>query len=359
MTEDHKVCSKNSALAATQTTRARIVLGGVLAGAIAMAAPPLSAQEFYAGKSIDLIVANTTGGGYDQYARHIARHIGRHIGGQPAVIVKNMPGAGGGRAANFLANVAPKDGMVLALLTREIGLAPLLTPNPANFQFNAVEFNWIGSPQQDLGLLIVNSKSPAQSIEEMKLKPITMSGTGPGSGPTVFPLLLNEVLGTKIKVIPGYPGSPEALLAMERGEVDGHASGGSSAAFRTRIDPMLRTGQMKVLMQLGMKKDPAYPNAPLAFELIKNKSDQQFLELIFTPQYIGRPVVAPPGVPAERVTALQAAFDKTMKDSEYLAEAKAQNLDIQPVTGAQIAEVVRRVYALPPELVERAQKLGK
>jgi tripartite-type tricarboxylate transporter receptor subunit TctC len=336
---------------------ARLVLGALTAVLI-LGAPTAQAQEFYAGKSIDMIVANTTGGGYDQYARHLARHMGRHIPGQPSIIVKNMPGAGGGRAANFLANVAPKDGSVLALLTREIGLAPLLTPNPANFQFDAVAFNWIGTPQQDLGLFIINSKSPAQSIEEMKSKPITVSGTGPGSGPTVFPLVLNELLGTKIKVIPGYPGSPDALLAMERGEVDGHASGGSSAAFRSRIEPMLKSGQLKIVMQLGMEKDSAI-SAPLVFELVQNKVDQQFLELMFTPQFIGRPVVAPPGVPEERVKALRAAFDKTMKDAEYLAEADSQKLDIQPVTGAQIAEVVRRVYALPPEMITRAQRLAK
>ena len=174
----------------------------------------------------------------------------------------------------------------------------------------------------------------------------------------MFPLVLNELLGTKIKVIPGYPGSPDALLAMERGEVDGHASGGSSAAFRSRIEPMLKSGQLKLVMQLGMEKDPAF-TAPLVFELVQNKVDQQFLELIFTPQFIGRPVVAPQGVPTDRVNALRAAFDKTMKDTEYLAEAEAQKLDIQPVSGAQIAEVVRRVYALPAELVARAQRLAK
>jgi hypothetical protein len=145
---------------------------------------------------------------------------------------------------------------------------------------------------------------------------------------------------------------------MERGEVDGHASGGSSAAFRSRIEPMLKSGQLKIVMQLGMEKDSAI-SAPLVFELVQNKVDQQFLELMFTPQFIGRPVVAPPGVPEERVKALRAAFDKTMKDAEYLAEADSQKLDIQPVTGAQIAEVVRRVYALPPEMITRAQRLAK
>ncbi|MFN3889566.1 MAG: Bug family tripartite tricarboxylate transporter substrate binding protein [Beijerinckiaceae bacterium] len=358
MTNWHSPAIGRNDAVSQKATRINNLAAGVLAGALMFGATLANAQDFYEGRSIDLIVANTTGGGYDQYARHLARHIGRYIAGHPSIIVKNMPGAGGGRAANFLANVAPKDGTVLALLTREIGLAPLLTPNPANFQFDATAFNWIGTPQQDLGLFIINSRSPAQSIEEMKSKPITVSGTGPGSGPTVFPLVLNELLGTKIKVIPGYPGSPDALLAMERGEVDGHASGGSSAAFRSRIEPMIKSGQLKVVMQLGMDKDPAI-DAPLVFEFVQNKADQQFLELIFTPQLIGRPVVAPSGVPEDRVSSLRTAFDKTMKDPEYLMDAQSQKLDIQPVSGAQIAEVVRRVYALPREMVERAQRLAK
>jgi tripartite-type tricarboxylate transporter receptor subunit TctC len=309
-------------------------------------------------KNVEMIVANTAGGGYDQYARVVARHMGRHLPGKPILVVRNMPGAGGVRAANHLANIAPRDGSVIALFTREVALAPLLAPSPSAYQFKAEDFNWIGSPQQDLGLMIVNSKSRAQTLDEMKRTQTIMSGTGPGSGPTTFPLVLNDVLGTKLKVVAGYPGSQEALLAVENGEVDGHVSGGSSAAFRARVDPMVERGSLKVLLQLGMTKDPAYL-APLALDVVTDPRDRQLLELVFTPQYLGRPIAAPPGVPAAIVDALRRAFQETMRDPEFVAEAGAQKLDLNPVTGQQIAEVLQRVYALPEAMIGRVIDLNK
>ena len=320
---------------------------------------PARASEVYAGKTIELIVANTVGGGYDQYGRIVARHFGRLIPGQPTLVVRNMPGAGGARAANYMATIPPRDGTVLAMLTREVALAPLLAPNPAAYQFKADQFNWIGSPQQDLGLLLLTDKAPAQTIEQLRTRPVVMSGTGPGSGPSTFPLVLNELLGFRMKVVPGYPGSQEALLAMENGEADGHVSGGSSAGFRGRINPMAAQGKLKVLMQLGMTKDPAYPEAPLIFDLVQDDRSRQLLELIFTPQYLGRPLIAPPGLAPERAALLRFAFNATMHDEAFLADARMQQLDIAPVTGEQIADVIKRVYSLPPELIERANQLGK
>ncbi|MBX9738979.1 MAG: hypothetical protein K2X62_02855 [Beijerinckiaceae bacterium] len=326
--------------------------------ACALAASGALAQDVYPAKSIEMIVANTVGGGYDQYARVVARHMGKHISGKPSIIVRNMPGAGGARAANYLANVAARDGSVIALFTREVALAPLLAPSPTAYQFKAEEFGWIGSPQQDLGLMIVSAKAPATTLEAMKTRQVVMSGTGPGSGPSMFPLMLNEVLGTRFKVVPGYPGSQEALLAVENGEVDGHVSGGSSAAFRGRINPLVAQGQMHVLLQLGMTKDPAYP-APLVLDLVTDGRDRQLLELAFTPQYLGRPLAAPPGLPAAVLQTLRTAFDATMKDPDFLAEAQAQQLDLNPVTGQEIADILRRVYQLPDDLIQRANSLGK
>ena len=334
-------------------------MGMALAALFVMVQQPVRAADFYTGKTVELIVANTVGGGYDQYGRIIARHFGRLIPGQPTLIVRNMPGAGGARAANYMATIPPRDGTVLALLTREVALAPLLAPNPAAYQFKAEQFNWIGSPQQDLGLLLLTDKAPAQTLEQLRRHPVVMSGTGPGSGPSTFPLVLNELLGFKMKVVPGYPGSQEALLAMENGEADGHVSGGSSAAFRGRINPLAEQGKVKILMQLGMTKDPAYPAAPLIFDVVQDERSRQLLELIFTPQYLGRPVIAPPGVAPERVALLRAAFNATMRDEAFLAEARMQQLDVAPVTGEQIAAVLKRVYSLPPELIERANQLDK
>lgn len=335
--------------------------GVVSAGFLSMAALCVTqshaAADVFAAKSVEMIVANTAGGGYDQYARVVARHMGSHLPGKPNIIVRNMPGAGGVRAANYLFNLPARDGSVIALFTREAPLAPLLLPSTSAYQFKAEGFNWLGSPQQDLGLMIVNTKA-ATNLEQMKQKQLIMSGTGPGSGPTTFPLLLNQVLGTRFKVVAGYPGSQEALMAVETGEADGHVSGGSSAAFRARIAPMIEKGQLNVLLQLGMSRDPDYA-APLVLDLVTEPKDRQLLELAFTPQYLGRPMAAPPGVPAAIVATLRKAFDDTMRDEAFLAEARAQKLDLNPVTGAQIEAILKRVYAMPAELVARAIDLNK
>jgi tripartite-type tricarboxylate transporter receptor subunit TctC len=326
---------------------------------LAVATAPAKAQDFYRGKSIDIIVATSPAGGYDQYARLLARHMGKHIPGNPSFVVQNMPGAGGVRAANYLYNVARKDGTVFAIINRETALIPLLEPGRSGYQFKTQDFNWIGSPQQELGLLILSAKSPAQTLAELKQKTVAVSGTGPGTAPSVYPLVLNEVLGTKFKVVEGYPGSQEALLAVENGEVDGHVSGGSSAAFRGRINPWLAKGQAKVIMQLGFTKDDAYSSAPLVFDLVQTERDRQLFELMFTPQLIGRPFLAPPGLPADRVTTLRAAFDQTMKDAEFLAEARKAQMDINPVSGEDIHKLLARVFALPADLVERARAIVK
>src|SRR5215470_6364505 len=333
-----------------------ISLGAAMLLAVAVRA---SAQDFYRGKSIDIIVATSPAGGYDQYARLLARHMGKHIPGNPAFVVQNMPGAGGIRAANYLFNVARRDGTVIAVINRETPLIPLLEPGRAGYQFKTQDFNWIGSPQQELGLLILNAKSPAQSLADLKLKPVAVSGTGPGTAPSVYPLVLNDVLGMKFRVVEGYPGSQEALLAVENGEVDGHVSGGSSAAFRNRINPWVAKGQAKVLMQLGFAKDEAYASAPLVFELVRNEKDKQLFELMFTPQVIGRPFLAPPALLADRVATLRQAFDQTMKDDEFLAEARKAQMDINPVSGENIHKLLARIFALPRDLVQRARTIVK
>jgi tripartite-type tricarboxylate transporter receptor subunit TctC len=330
---------------------------GLLLSPFFLGAQSSLASDVFPAKSVEMIVANTAGGGYDQYARLVARHFGQNLPGRPSVIVRNMPGAGGVRAANYLFNIPARDGSVIALFTREAALAPLLLPSQGAYQFKAEEFNWIGSPQQDLGLLLVTTKA-ASNFEQLKQSQLVMSGTGAGSGPTTFPILLNQVLGTRFKVVAGYPGSQEALMAVENGEADGHVSGGSSAAFRARIDPLIEKGQLQVLMQLGMSRDPAY-SAPLALDLVQEAKDRQLLELAFTPQYLGRPIAAPPGVSPQIVATLRRAFEQTMQDPNFLSEARAQRLDLNPVTGAQIEEILKRVYAMPPDLIARAIELGK
>jgi tripartite-type tricarboxylate transporter receptor subunit TctC len=319
---------------------------------------PARADDFYRGKSIDVIVASAPGGGYDLYARLVGRYMGKYIPGNPTFVVQDMPGAGGVRATQFLFNVARRDGTVIGVIAREAPLIPLLEPDK-KVQFNAAEFNWIGSPQQEVGLMIISSRSPAQTLQELTRISISVSATGPGTAPSVFPRILNDVLGTKFQVIDGYAGSQEALFALEKGEVDGHLSGGSSSGFRGRIDPWIEKGQAKVLMQLGFHTDKAYAPAPLALDLVQNPGDRQLLELVFSPQLIGRPFIAPPGLPQERVELLQSAFDQTMQDPAFLAEAQTMQMEVNPVRGDEIKKLLQRVYGMPADLIERAKKAVK
>ena len=334
-----------------------------LMGAFALAAAPLTAWaqggDFYAGKTIEVIVAVSPGGGYDSYARLLARHMGRFIPGNPNFVVQNMPGAGGVRAANHLYNLASKDGVAIGMITRELPLLPLLEPTNTAPRFDARRFGWIGSPQQETGLFVLHGRSGVRGLSELATKEIPVSSTGAGTAPSVFPRVLSDVFGWRFKIIEGYPGSQEALQAIETGEADGHLSGGSSAAFRARIQPWVDAKQANVMLQMGFRKDEGFPAAPLALDLATRETDRQLLELVLTPQLMGRPLLAPPGIPAERLELLRKAFDMAMKDGQLLAEAQKQGLEIQPVEGVEISRVLDKVYGASPELIARAQKILK
>ena len=334
-----------------------------LMGAFALAAAPLTAWaqggDFYAGKTIEVIVAVSPGGGYDSYARLLARHMGRFIPGNPNFVVQNMPGAGGVRAANHLYHLASKDGVAIGMITRELPLLPLLEPTNTAPRFDARRFGWIGSPQQETGLFVLHGRSGVRGLSELATKEIPVSSTGAGTAPSVFPRVLSDVFGWRFKIIEGYPGSQEALQAIETGEADGHLSGGSSAAFRARIQPWVDAKQANVMLQMGFRKDEGFPAAPLALDLATRETDRQLLELVLTPQLMGRPLLAPPGIPAERLELLRKAFDMAMKDGQLLAEAQKQGLEIQPVEGVEISRVLDKVYGASPELIARAQKILK
>ncbi|MCC6889197.1 MAG: hypothetical protein IT536_11745 [Hyphomicrobiales bacterium] len=333
------------------------LMGRVLVG-LALSCHAAPAQEFYAGKQVTLIVAGAAGGGYDQYARVVSRHMSRHIPGKPDFIVRNMLGAGGIAATNYLAEVAARDGTVLGLIPRETALTPLLQPQTPAIRFDAAQLNWIGTPLQDTGLLVVNSKSPAQTVEALRRHEVTVAGTGPGGGSSFFPRVLNAIFGTKFRVIEGYKGTTEAQLAVERGEVDGYMSGGSSASFRANIDAWAREGRAKVLLQLAFRKDPTY-EAPLVFDLATDDRQRRILTLALSSLRLGRPFVAPPGIPAERLALLRRAFDATMRDRDFLADAAKMKLELAPLAGDALERLVRDVYALEPALVREVQAIAR
>jgi len=334
----------------------------MLASLALIAAPHARAQavaEFYRGKQISLVTSASVGGGYDQYARLIAKHMQRHIPGEPNIIVQNMVGAEGLRAANFLYNVAAQDGTVIGGLSRNTGLARFYDFNNAGIQFDARKFHWLGSPQQEIGLFILSTKAGVRSLDDLKTRDVTVSSTAHNSPSTIYSRILNATIGTRLKPIEGYDGSQACLMALERGEVDAHVSGGSSAPFRARIAPWLDKGEAKVIMQMGMKRDPAFADVPTAIEVESAPADKQMFEIAFAEQVMGRPFVLPPGVPRDRIVALRAAFDATMKDAEFLDDARMQKAEIDPVGGEAINALLDRVYAAPPDVAARIRELIK
>ena len=334
-------------------------LGLLLAASAVVEAQAQTPAEFYKGKQITLITSASVGGGYDQYARLLAKHMPRFIPGNPTIVVQNMPGADGVRAANYIYNVAPKDGTVFGGLSRNNGVIKFYDPDNASVQFDARKFFWLGSPQQEIGLFVLRTEKGTKSIDDLKRIEVTVSSTARHSPASIYPRMLNMLIGTKIKPVEGYGGSQDALLALERNEVDGHVSGGSSAAFRARIAPMQKDGKANVVLQMGMTRDPEYPDVPTAIEIMPTAEGKQVFEIAFAEQIMGRPFVLPPGVPADRVQALRDAFDKAVKDPELLADAKSQKMEIDPVTGAAINALLDRVYAAPPALAARVRELAK
>jgi len=318
-----------------------------------------SAADFYRGKQITLVTSASVGGGYDQYARLLAKHMPRHIPGNPAIIVENMVGAEGLRAANYVYNVAAQDGTVIGGLSRNTGLARFYDFNNAGIQFDARKFHWLGSPEQEVGLFILSTKIGLRTIDDLKTRAVTVSSTAANSPTTIYSRMLNATLGTKLKPVTGYAGSQACLLALERGEVDAHISGGSSAPFRATMMPWLQKGATRVVMVMGMKRDAAFPDVPTAIEIQRTAADKQLFEIAFAEQVMGRPFVLPPGMPPDRVAALRAAFDATVQDPDFLADAKQQNAHVDPVSGEAINALLDRVYSAPPDVVARIRQLIK
>jgi tripartite-type tricarboxylate transporter receptor subunit TctC len=335
----------------------RGALALVVLAASASASFGQSVEDFYKGRQVKYILGSAGGGGYDAYTRTVTRHMGKHIPGNPTFVIQNMPGAGGVVAANYLYNVSPRDGSEIGMTGRASAIEALINPADRSIKFVATKFNWIGTPQQEIGMLLVWQPSPIKTLADLKKHPLTVSSTGRAAATSVYPRLMNNMFGTKFKVVEGYKSSQESLFAMEKGEVAGHSSGGSSSAFRNRVDPWVKEGKVKILLQIGMEKDSAYPDVPLITDMATNDDERKILELVLVQQVMGRPILAPPGVPADRVKALRAGFDATMKDPGFLADARKQKLEVNPVGGAQLNKMLDRVYATPKNITARVAEL--
>lgn len=330
-----------------------------LAGLMGAPAHANAISEFYTGKRLTLITSASSGGGYDQYARLLAQYMPRYIPGSPPIVVQNMPGAEGIKAANYLSAISARDGTVLGGLQRNTGLARFYQPQASTIQFDVQKFTWLGSMQQEIGFLLVRTASGVTDAKSLTSKEITASSTSRNSPSSIYPRLLNELHKTRFRVIEGYGGSQEALLALERGEADSHVSGGTSAAFRARYRPWEKAGMVKVVLQLGMERDPEYPNVPTALEIMETPEAKRILEIAFVEQVMGRPFMLPPDVPKDRADALRKAFDAAMKDKDLIAEAEKRGVELDPVSGARIAELLDIVYATPAPLAERIRQIVK
>jgi len=316
---------------------------------------PAQAQDvvaaFYRGKQVRLVVGTAPGGGYDLFARIVARHIAAHIPGQPTVIVQNQPAAGGLVMTNQLYALGPKDGTAIGVPINGIPTAPLLQQGA---QFDATKLIWVGSTNREPYVAFVWHTAPVQSLAELRAKDLVVGATAPGTTMADFPLVVNDVLGLKFKVVRGYEGTPQINHAIERGEIQGQGGIGW-AAVKAQVPQWIAEKKIKVIAQYGLKRHPDLTDVPAMLELAVNEPDRQALAMLFARAEYGRPYFLPPDVPAERVTALRRAFDATMKDPALVADAARLQLDIDPMTGEEVQALVAQLNRTPPAIVTRVR----
>ena len=324
--------------------------------AVLMAIVPVSAEAAdFKGKQVKVLIGFGPGGGYDQYGRLIAMHIGRHLPGNPAVTPQNIPGGGSLVVAQKIYAQSPKDGTEWGIVARDLITAPLTQPSMRS-QFDGTKFSWLGSPDSETNLCIANATSGITSAQDLLNKQLLVAATGYGSGSYVYPTVLNGLVGTKFKVVTGYPSAVEAFLAMERREVEGACDSYSSIVRKS--GQAIKEGKIRVLFWAGTPI-PEVKDLPHVTSLVTKPEDQQLLEFMYATQTFARPFIAPPGLPSPIYTTLKNAFAAMLRDPQTLADAARQNMEIRPASAEETLEMVRKVYATPQTLVDRMSALLK
>lgn len=317
---------------------------------------PLSSQpraaETFAGKEIGVIIGYGVGGGYDAYARLLTRHMGKHLAGTPAFLPQNMPGAGSLKAANYIFSVAPKDGTVIGTFAQQAAVAPLL----GDAKYDSRKFSWVGSISGETTICLTSTKSSIAGWDDMLAKDHVFGGEGRGSDVDTMAIALKKLFGTKTKVVTGYPGTSEMFLAVERGEIDG-LCGVSLSSVRSRFSQLITEGKIRIILQAALEKDPTL-DVPNIMDFAKTDEQKKVLAFILGPNVMGRPFAAPPGMPADTLALLRTAFDATMKDPAFLADAASAKLDVKPITGQRIEELLDALYATPKPLVEEVAEIS-
>lgn len=334
------------------TSGTGFAVAALLAVASTAAARADSIEDFYRGKSMTMVISTGVGGGYDIGGRVVARHLPKHIPGGPTMVPRNMPGAGHVRATNFMAVQAPRDGTHVATVGNSIALHQIL--DGTGIHFDIAKLNWLGSSESSNGAVYVWANTGVKTIEDARQQEVLLGATGAGGGNLQYPALMNNMLGTKFRVIAGYSTGSDIPLAMERGEVHGRANHSFSSLMAQRADWV--TGhKINLLTQIGLKPESGFENVPLLLDLAKTDTQRAIIKLYSVPIALGRPVLTAPEVPAERIAALRKAFDATMTDSEFLADAKRSRLDVSPVSGVELQQIIEDLVATPPAMIAAAK----
>ena len=326
-----------------------VALAAAASGAHAQDAAP----KFYAGRNMDVVIGYPPGGGFDSSARLLIRHMPKHLPGSPTMIPKNMPGAGSLVAANYLYNVAPKDGSEFGIIGGSVPFGPLWSRDGVSFE--ATRFNWIGSMDRWNGIVLLWAGAPAKTLDDLRKMEIPVGATGAGDVTAIYPRVLNALIGTRFKVVGGYRGTSDLNLAIERGEVAGRL-GWCWDCVKAEKPNWVSDKQINVPLQLGLQKHPEL-DAPMAIDLARDEEARQIMRLVFGSQEMARPFVAPPGVPVDRIAALRKAFEATVADKDFLAEAQKMALPVNIAYWHELEKLIKDVYATPEPIIARAAKI--
>ena len=327
------------------------------AGLSALVASPVTADEFYKGKTIDFIVGGNAGGGYDIYARAIARHLPRHIPGNPAIVVKNMQGGGSAKAATFLFEQGAKDGTMIGAVFPGAIMEPLLGTRAGKFPYDARQFQYLGTANNATRICATWHGSKTRTYDDALQRTTVLGSSQAGGSTRDYANMLKHLTGAKFNVVAGYKGTVDIIIAIERGELDG-VCGYDFTSLRTQRPEWIRDRKVNLLVQLGLEADPELTKmgVPEVWKYLKNAEDRKVIELIVTQQVLGRPYFAPPGVPADRLKILRDGFSATFKDKAFLADAQKMRIDIEPLDGAKVQALVEKLYGSPKDLVEKARR---
>ncbi|MDE2474724.1 MAG: hypothetical protein KGO48_06730 [Alphaproteobacteria bacterium] len=334
-----------------KTALARCMFGTAVLAMTGAAAHAATSAEFYRGRTMPVIIGYSAGGGYDLYARVLAQYMGRHIPGNPTLIPQNMPGAGSIRAALYLYTAAPKDGSVIGTFARGMASTALI----GEAKLDARKFAWLGSVTKDTSVCISWNTSPIKTWNDAMTHQFTAGGEGAAGDPDIFAKLYKNVFGVKIRLATGFPGTTDITLAMQRGEVDG-LCGISWSTIKARYPEWVKGNKIRILLQAAPKRDPELPSVPMAADYAHTAEQKQILDMVIANEQLARPFVAPPGIPAGREAVLRKAFDDTMKDPAFLADARKTMIDINPVSGPEVDAIVAGLYATPKDVVQKAMR---